>query len=83
MASVIAVNPDVETAIAKLAGITDYDPGTFDIELVNTAGPITTLRYTGHVDVDTVALLTIIEQASAEVIATLNAANEQPAQPSA
>lgn len=76
MASVIAVNSDVEAAIAKLGTVNNYDPGTLDIELVNTAGPTTTVRYTGHFDVPTIDLLNIICGAAQQVIAGLSTPTE-------
>ena len=74
MSSVVAINTDIENQLAQLAGISNYDAGTMSIELVNTAGPTTTVHMGVHVDVDTVALLTLISQSAQTVIAQLQAA---------
>lgn len=74
MPSVVAINTDVEQLLAQLAGINNYDAGTMTIDLVNTAGPTTTLHLSIHVDIDTIQLLTIISQSAQTVIDQLNAA---------
>jgi hypothetical protein len=55
------LGPHFETDVAALAGITNYDPGTLDITLLNPTGP-TTVRLTVATNVDTTALKTLIQK---------------------
>jgi len=76
MASVIAVNPDVEQRILTgLGGITNFVPHTMSIDLVNTLGPTTTVQYTATIEVPSDPLLEVIGAASAEARAALNTAS--------
>ena len=74
MSSVVAINTDVEQALAVLAGVNNYDAGTMTIDLVNTAGPVTTVHMSIHVDIPTLGLLQLIRDSSQAVIDQLNTA---------
>jgi hypothetical protein len=60
----LTLNATVEGQIANLANIPagTYDPGSLSIALINGSGP-TTLRYTVHVDVDSLQLIAILKAA--------------------
>lgn len=55
----IALGSAFEADVAALAGVTNYDPGSLDIQLLNSAGS-TTVRFTTVVNVDTAELKTIL-----------------------
>jgi len=74
VSSVVAINTDVEQALAVLAGVNNYDAGTMTIDLVNTAGPVTTVHMSIHVDIPTLGLLQLIRDSSQAVIDQLNTA---------
>jgi hypothetical protein len=57
----INLGSSFEAEVAKLAGITVFDPGTMDIALLNPTGN-TTVRFTVTYNVDTPSLKAIIQK---------------------
>lgn len=57
----IALGSACEAEVAALAGVTNYDPGSMDITLLNTNGA-TTVRFTTVVNVDTTQLKLLLQK---------------------
>lgn len=72
MGAVITVNSELEQALAQLAGISNYDVGTLQVDLVNLTGS-TTVRFTVHADVPSDQLLSAVIEASQQALTEITA----------